>query len=246
MTSTNPVLQQIAAHSTVREFEPTPLADDVIASCVESAQQAATSSHVQAYSLLQVTSPETREQLAELTGGQKQVAAAGAFFVVSADQRRHRLAAERAGKPYAANLETFLVATVDASLFAQNLVLAFESLGFGTCYIGGLRTELRQVDQLLSLPQDCLPLFGLCVGVPAAKNAQRPRLPLDAVLFKDSYPDDEAMLASMDEHDAAMAREYEDRGLKGRNWSGGVIRKFVQPTRTDLFAYYSSKGARLE
>lgn len=239
-------MQHLAAHSSVREFEPTALADEVIASCVRAAQQAATSSHVQAYSLLQVTAPSTRETLAELTGGQSQVASAGAFFVVSADQRRHRLAAERAGKPYAANLETFLLATIDASLFAQNLVLAFESFGLGTCCIGGLRTRLAQVDELLALPADCLPLYGLCVGVPAARNAPRPRLPLSNVLFKDAYPDDETLLAGMDEHDQVMRADYEARGLTGRNWSGGVIRKFEQPTRLGLHDYYTSKGARLE
>lgn len=246
MDTENPILAHLAAHASVRDFDSSPVADEVIESCVRAAQQAATSSHVQAYSLLQITNAATREELAELTGGQKQVAMAGAFFVLAGDQRRHRLAAERAGKSYAPNLETFMLATIDASLFAQNLVLAFEAFGLGTCYIGGLRTKLAEVDRLLALPDDCLPLFGLCVGTPAARNAPRPRLPLSNVLFKDAYPSDETLLAGMDKFDRVMEADYEARGLIGRNWSGGVIRKFERATRAELHDYYTSKGARLE
>ena len=42
-----------------------------------------------------------------------------------------------AGMPY---LETFLVAAIDAALAAQNAVVAAESLGLSTVYIGALRT----------------------------------------------------------------------------------------------------------
>ena len=246
MDESNPVLDRIAAHRTIRSFAPTPLDDAVIERCVRAAQQAATSSHVQGYSLLQVTNPDERERLAELTGGQRQVAEAGAFFVVCADQRRFDLIARRASKDFRPNLETFLVATIDASLFAQNLALAFESLGLGTCYIGGLRTRLPEVDELLELPDHCLPLFGLCVGEIRDDAAQRDRLPLSGLLFRDRYPSDAEMLAAIDEHDAEMAKEYERRGLPGRNWSGGVVRKFEKPVREHLFDYYTSKGARLE
>jgi nitroreductase len=242
----NPILNQIASHRTQRSFEQTPVDPEVVAQCVRVAQQAATSSHVQGYALLQVHDSTRRERLAELTGGQQQVAQAGAFFIVCADQRRHRLIARREGRDYRPNLETFLVGTIDASLFAQNLVLAFESLGLGTCYIGGLRTRLPEVDELLDLPDDCFPLYGLCVGVPTEEGNPRARLPLDGVLFHDSYPDDDALLKAIDEHDAVMAQEYERRGLPGRNWSGGVSRKFEKPLREHLFDYYTSKGARLE
>lgn len=246
MQDSNPVLDLIAAHRTIRSFEREPLDGETIARCVRAAQQAATSSHVQAYSLLRVEDSEQRAKLAELTGGQAQVADAGAFFVVCADQRRFSLIAKRTECDFQPNLETFLVATIDASLFAQNLVLAFESHGLGTCYIGGLRTRLPEVDELLDLPEHCLPLFGLCVGKIREESKPRERLPLEGVLFSGQYPSDSEMLAAIDAHDAAMAQEYERRGLSGRNWSGGVARKFEKPAREHLFAYYTKKGARLE
>jgi FMN reductase (NADPH) len=244
----NALLEGMARHRSVRAFSRDLGPDAHIHEAVAAARQAATSSWIQAYALLQVTDPQEREVLAELTGGQAQVESAGAFFAVCADTRRHRLVAQRLDKPYTGNLETFLLAVVDASLFAQNLVLAFESMGYGTCYIGGLRTRLPEVDALLQIPDGVWPLFGLCVGTPdpAHSTHTRPRLPVDAVWMKDRYLDDETMQRLMDQHDADAAEHCAARGLEGRNWTGGLWRKFAKPVREHLHDYYTGKGARLE
>lgn len=240
----NPVLACMARHRTVRRFETRPVADRDVRRAVEAAQMAATSSNVQAYALLRIRDAERRARLVELTGGQPQVGAAGAFFVVCGDQRRHRLLAEREERPFEPNFESFLLAVIDASLFAQNLALAFESTGFGICYIGGLRNRLPEVDELLGLPDDVFPLFGLCVGYPAQDPGQRPRLPLDAVLFEEEYPSDEALLERIAAYDRTMAAYYAARGKPGYDWSGGISRKFARPNRAHLLAYYERKGAR--
>jgi len=242
----NAILELLSAHRTIRRFAAGAVPDAEVAAVVSAAQRASTSSHVQAYSLLRVRDAGERARLAELAGGQRQVAEAGAFFVVCAEQRRHRLVAERAGKPLVANLESFLVAVIDASLFAQNLVIGFESLGYGVCCIGGLRNSLPEVDGLLELPPDVFPLFGLCVGVPAERPLPRPRLPLAGVLFEGRYPADDELRAAIDAHDAEMREYYAGRGSPGHDWSGGVSRKLSAAHRPDLPAYYARKGAVLE
>jgi nitroreductase len=238
------ILALLRRHKTIRRFRAAPLPDGLVHAAVAAAQHASSSSNVQAYSLLRIRAAATRARLAELTGGQPQVAEAGAFFVVSADQRRHALVAEAEGRPYEPNLETFLVGAIDAALFAQNLALAFEAHGLGICFIGGLRTELPAVDALLGLPPHVLPLFGLCVGEPAEAPLPRPRLPLDAVLFEERYPDDATMRAAIARYDAATAAYYRERMGKPHTWSGGVARKFERPVREHLFAYYAAKGVR--
>lgn len=243
----DPVQDTMRRHRSVRAYLRDPLPDAVIREAVVSAQQAATSSWIQGYALLQVEDAERRARLAELCGGQAQVAEAGAFFVVCGDTRRHRLVAAAADAPRRDNLETFLLAVVDASLFAQNLILAFESRDYGTCCIGGLRNRLPDVDALLEIPDGVWPLFGLCVGVPdpEVETATRPRLPPEAVWMKEAYADDETVLARVAEHDEEAARHYAERGLSGRDWSGGVLRRFAKTARDDLYEYYTSKGARL-
>ncbi|MDP7030637.1 MAG: nitroreductase family protein, partial [Phycisphaerales bacterium] len=187
---------------------------------VQAAQQAATSAHIQVYSVLRVTRPEHLQKLVELTGGQEKVAQAGTFLVICGDMRRHQLLAQAATEACNENLESFLLCVVDASLFAQNLALAAESLGWGTCFIGGLRNDLKAVGSLFELPQGVYPLFGLCIGRADETPWKRPRLPVEAVLFDDCYPNDAAMISMMRDYDEDMAAYYEKRGASGRRWIG--------------------------
>jgi nitroreductase len=242
----DPVLQLLASHASVRSFRPEPVPQELVRECVAAAQQAATSSNVQGYGLLQVRDPEVRAALAEAAGGQAQVREAGAFFVVHADQRRFRLMAEDLGRPFQPNLEAFLVEVIDAALFAQNLVVALEARGLGTCYIGGLRNDLDRVRELLEMPRDVFPLFGLCAGTPAEQPSVRPRLSVDAVLHLDRYPSDEEVRGAMAEYDGRMAAYYAERGLPGRTWTGGVHRKFLSPQRQRLAGFYGEQGAVLD
>lgn len=232
MNSSNETISLIRGHRSVRSYTGNPVPGDDIHRAVEAGQAASTSSAIQAYCLLHITRPDDRRELSQLCGAQEHIAACGAFFIVCGDTRRHRLLAERAGHRYDARLEAFLLAAIDATLFAQNLVLAFESMGYGICYIGGLRSNLPRIDRLLEIPGGVYPLYGLCVGVPAEQPAARPRLPVRGVLFEDRYPDDERILRIVDEYDAGAP-----------DWSARMIRKFTEPRRTDVGPYYRDKGA---
>jgi len=243
----DPVLDVMRRHRSVRDFKPgQPVPEEVTELAVEAAQCAATSSWIQAYHLLEVIDADERAELASLAGGQRQVADAGALFVISGDTRRHRLVAAREGQPYVNSAELFVLATVDASLFAQNLTLAFESMGYGTCYIGGLRNDLAAVDRLLELPDGIFPLFGLCVGVPASDPGTRPRMPARDIWSRGRYPTDEELMGQVDAFDEAAASYYAGRGAAGRDWSGGIWRKFSRPMRTALRGFYDSKGASFD
>ncbi len=228
----NETISLITNHRSVRSYTAEPVPGDDIRRAVEAGQMAATSSAIQSYCLLHITRPDERQALAELCGPQEHIANCGAFFIVCGDTRRHRLLTRRAGLRYDARLEAFLLAVIDATLFAQNLVLAFESMGYGICYIGGLRNNLPRIDRLLEIPEGVYPLYGLCVGVPAERPAARPRLDTGCVLFEDRYPSDEYILGLVDEYDATAP-----------DWSAKMVRKFTEPRRTDIGPYYRAKGA---
>ena len=241
----DPILACMSAHRSVRRFRPDVPSEDLVRTAVAAAQCASTSSNVQGYCLLRVRDEGRRAKLEELTGGQPQVRQAGAFFCVCADQRRHRLAAAQHGRELQSNLETFLVDVIDAALFAQNLALAFEARGLGICYIGGLRTRLDEVDELLEVPADVFPLFGLCVGLPDEDPTPRPRLDVEAVLFDDAWPTEDEVADHVAAYDARMSAYYETRGKSGWNWSDGLSRKLARRHREHLFRYYTGKGAVL-
>ena len=241
----NDTLSLLNRHRSIRHYTDDPLLEGDVRAAVAAGQRASTSSAIEAYCCIRIRSAETRQRLVTLTGGQTKVADAAGFFVICGDTRRHRLAAERAGRPYDSRLEAFLLAVIDATLFAQNMALAFESLGYGFCYVGGLRNRLPEASEALDLPRGVYPLFGICVGRPAETPIERPRFALDDVLHEERYPDDAQVLRTLDAHDEAVAIYYEKRGNEMPRWTERMIEKFETPIRTHLSSYYRGQGADL-
>ena len=204
----NDVIDLMLQHRSIRAFTAEQVPEADIHAAVEAGQKASTSSNIQTYSLVRITDPVMRESFIEISGGQEKVRDCGAFFVICADMRRHRLLAERCGAPCEENVESFLLSVIDASLFAQNMALAFESLGWGTCFIGGIRNDLDAVQNLLDLPQSVAPLFGLTVGRAAEDPWPRPRLPVSTIMHDNGLRSDDDTLAQCNAYDDLMKDYY--------------------------------------
>lgn len=218
---TNATIEHLLAHRSIRKFTSDPVSDATVRKLVACGQAAASSSNVQAVSVVHVTDSEAREQLAQFAGGQPYVASAGAFLVYCADLRRSQLACEAQGGEFSPGMtEHFIIATVDVALSAQTAVVAAESMGLGICYIGGLRNKPAEVSKLLQLPDQVYPVFGLCLGTPAQDPQVKPRLPVDAVLHQNTYQADRYQ-EHADAYDATLREYYRTRtgGNKDSSWS---------------------------
>jgi nitroreductase len=214
-----PNLGRFLTHRSVRRFTGEPVDEETVSGLVAAAQSASTSSNLQLWSVVTVQEPERREAMARLCADQRQVRDAAWFFAFLADHHRVRRAAATVGEE-ALGLdfnEFFTMAMIDAALAAERMVCAAESLGLGCCYIGALRNDVRGVQELLSLPQGTVGLFGLCIGWPdpAALGELKPRLWQEAVWFKERYGE-----ADVSEYDRRMGEFYERQGMKGdATWS---------------------------
>lgn len=184
------VILQLTSHASVRSYRPDPLPEGVVEVIVTAAQSASTSSNLQNYSIIAVQDPERRRLLAELSEN-AHVAEAPLFLVFCPDLRRMELICEKLGYPFAdRGMEMFIQAVVDTALAAQNAAVAAESLGLGICMIGGIRNQTAKVAELLHLPPRTFALVGMTVGYPAAPAKLRHRLPLDVVLHREVYCDE--------------------------------------------------------
>jgi len=187
----NDTISRLLAHRTVRAYNSEPLPDNLIETLVAAAQSSASSSNLQLWSVVAVTDADKRSKLAELAGGQKHIAQAPLILLWIADLARAKLVADDAGAMAEGFefLESFTVAALDAALASQNAVIAAESLGLGTVYIGALRNHPEDVAALVELPPRAVVVFGLVVGWPdeAAPAAIKPRLPQSAVLHHEVY-----------------------------------------------------------
>jgi nitroreductase len=223
-----PVIESLLSHRSVRHYLDREVDPAVLQAMIAAAQSASTSSNLQAWSVVAVTDAARRERFAHLVGDQKHVARCPLFLVWLADlSRLERVAARHASDPITLDyLEMFLIAVVDAALAAQNAAVAAESLGLGTCYIGGIRNHPEDVAAELKLPPLVMPVFGLTVGWPDEERAGqvRPRLAQSAVLHHETYsPGDEP--AAIDRYDLVMAKFYADNRMKGSDWTSHTAQR---------------------
>jgi nitroreductase len=188
---TNPVIDLMLNHRSVRSYKPDPLPDGALAGIIAAAQSAATSSNLQTWSVVEVTDTAAKAACAALAGNQKHIMDCPTFLLFVADLARLTMIADREGLPHAGNdtLEMFTVAVIDAALAAQNAVIAAESMGLSTVYIGGMRNKPKELAQLVNLPDGAMVCFGLCIGyaTEGGKGTIKPRLPQAAVWHKDRY-----------------------------------------------------------
>lgn len=240
----NPTIELLKSHRSIRKFKDQQIPRELFEDLIRAGQSAATSSHVQAYTLIHVVNPESRARLAELAGDQPYVESASDFLVFCADMKRSTEAAERSGADVTRGMtEQLLVASVDVALMAQNMVVAAESVGLGICYIGGIRNNPQEVSELLKLPEHVYPVFGLCLGYPDQNPEVKPRLPLASILKQDVYDDssDEALVAEFDD---TMARYYRERtgGNKSTNWSEQLKPLFTSKLRAHMKEFLNKRG----
>lgn len=240
----NPTIELLKSHRSIRKFKNQALPEGTLEELIRAGQSAATSSQVQAYTVIRVTKPENREKLAELAGGQPWINACSEFLVFCADMKRATEAAERAGAEVVRGMtEQLLVASIDAALMAQNVVIAAESQDLGICYIGGLRNNPEQVSELLQLPEHVFPVFGLCIGYPDHDPEVKPRLPIETILKQDHYDDsqDKEQVTAFDD---TMHQYYLERtgGKKDSNWSEELKPLFTSKIRAHMKEFLEKRG----
>ena len=240
---TSPVIDRQFAHSSVRAYTDEPIKPELMEILIQAGQAAASSSFVQAYSVVRVTRPEVRRVIAGAAGGQRWIEQAAEFLVYCADLRRIDAACRRAGR---GGLEGWtehgLAAVVDVALMAQNVLLAAESIGLSGVFIGGIRNDPQVLVNALRLPHLVVPVFGMCLGWPADKPRVKPRLPVAIVLHEDEYRDpDDAEIA---EYDATMAEYYRSRAanVKTSDWSTTTANAMQGKKREHMLEFLRRQG----
>ncbi|WP_346795469.1 oxygen-insensitive NADPH nitroreductase [Halomonas sp. Bachu 37] len=242
----NDVIQLLKSHRSIRKFTDRQIPRELLIELIQAGQGAATSSHVQAYSVIHVKNPANREQIAELAGGQGYIASCSDFLVFCADMKRPTEASERTGANVVRGMtEQLLVATVDTALMAQNVAVAAESEGLGICYIGGIRNNPQEISDLLRLPEHVYPVFGMCLGYPAHEPEVKPRLPVEAILKEDYYTEDDEQVGSFD---TTMKTYYGARSTsnKDTDWSHNLKPLFDTKLRPHMHDFLVKRGFEMK
>jgi FMN reductase (NADPH) len=216
-----PSLQAFAEHRSIRYFLPQPLAPGDLDLIVEAGRRAPTDAQGHMYTFVRITDPTLRDHLATLCADQQHIREAAEFFVACLDVHRLRLLLELRGGEWGMEERIALIyGTSDATMVAQNMVVAAETLGYGTCYIGAVQNNTDRIAQDLGLPPGVLPLYGLCIGVPDPESLPplHPRIPRALCFVDNRYPPGFAA--------AELERAYTAMSPK-RDWYAGVAAYFA-------------------
>jgi len=174
----NTVIQQLHDRKSVRVYEDRPLEPEVKRAILEAALQAPTAGNMSLFTILDITDPAIKQALSNSCDNQPFIATAPMVLIFCADYRRwydvFAACDENAREPMVGDL---FLAQADAIIAAQNAVVAAESLGVGSCYIGDITEKFEYHCQLLQLPRYVVPAAMLCFGYPTEQQKNRPKPP---------------------------------------------------------------------
>jgi nitroreductase len=188
------------------------------------------------------------------------------LFTICVDLHRMELVMARRGWQLLTNdLSMLFFGIQDAALMAENMVIAAESLGMGSCFLGAAPYNADKIARKYMLPLRVFPLVQLVMGYPAENPPPRPRYPMEFTLFEEEYPslgkaEVERAMKQMDE--GYLAQDYYRKGkIKIRlehgkqetytydnySWTEHISRKWGQwyASPEELLRQLSKRGFRV-
>jgi FMN reductase (NADPH) len=194
----NPIIDAMMERKSLRKYKEDIPSDEVIETIVRAGQQAPFA--YQLCSVLLTRNPKKNYFHAPL------------LFTICVDSHRMEvMMAKRDWKMVNNDLSLLIFGLQDASYQAENMVMAAESLGMGSCFLGATPYRAEKIIAKYKLPSRVFPMVELTMGYPAEEKPPRPRFPLDFSLFEDKYPEfsDETIEKAMKVMDEGyMAQDY--------------------------------------
>ena len=172
----NNTIRELMQRKSMRVYTDQEISAQAKEAILLAAVNAPTAGNQQLYTIIDVTDQVLKDALAESCDHQPFIATAKMVLIFCADCRKwyegFRAANAVPRKPGVGDL---LLAVSDATIAAQNAVVAAESLGIGSCYIGDIMEQCEVHREMLHLPQYVFPCCMLVFGYPTQQQLERPK-----------------------------------------------------------------------
>lgn len=172
----NETIQQLFDRKSVRVFTDREIAPEDKALILSAATQAPTAGNQQLYTILHITDQALKEQLSETCDHQPFIATAKMVLIFCADCQKWYDAFLATGcQPRKPGVGDLMLAVSDTCIAAQNAVVAAQSLGIGSCYIGDVMENCEIHREMLNLPEYVFPAAMMVFGYPTEQQLSRPK-----------------------------------------------------------------------
>ncbi len=170
----NPIIESIKTRKSTRQFENKEITNDIKSAILEAAFQAPTAGNQMLYAIIDVTDQTLKNQLAKTCDNQPFIAEAPLVLIFLADTRRwYDAYVEAELEVRNPGMGDLFLAIQDAVIAAQNVVMAAESFGIGSCYIGDILENVEVHRELLKLDEYTVPISMLVMGYPTESQINR-------------------------------------------------------------------------
>lgn len=183
-------MMNIELRRSIRKYADREVSEEMITRLLSVAGHTQTMGNLQLYSVVETRSQKMKEALLPAHFGQPMVTGAKVVLTFCADFRRTTLWAEnRNAHPGYDNFLSFLNAMTDALLYCQTFCNLAEAEGLGLCFLGTTVYQPLAIIKVLQLPKLVMPVATITVGWPDEEPPVSDRLPVEAILHKETYED---------------------------------------------------------
>ena len=201
------VTETLLQRRSIRRYEFDQISQEDMQFIYEAIRNTPTSYNAQQYSVIDVSDPDLKQKLYELTN-QKQIKTCSHFLAFCADFNKIAFAAKARDMEMPEIYNTadgLILGTVDAALAMMSAVVAACSRGLGTCCVGYARTAAPDaISSLLKLPQHVYLVCGLAIGIPRENPDLKPKQAISLLIHSNTYRQDD-LTADLMDYDSVVA-----------------------------------------
>lgn len=187
----NSTITELMERKSVRAFTDREISNEAREMILQAAMAAPTAGNQQLYTILDIRKQELKEQMADLCDHQPFIAKGKLVLIFCADFCKwYDVFSEADADPRKPQVGDLMLAVEDSCIAAQNAVVAAQSMGIGSCYIGDIMENCEKVRETLKLPQYVFPCAMLVFGYPTKQQQERPkpvRCKLEDIVCTDGY-----------------------------------------------------------
>lgn len=174
-------------HHSIRKFNNKKISQEDLDLIIDSTLRAPTAGNMMMYSIIVIRNKKTLTRLSDTCDNQPFIKTGDVAIIFLADMYKWAKYFKINNIKYEAHMSDFILALNDTLIAAQNAVIAAESLGIGTCYIGDIMENFEEHQELLNLPKYVFPCTMIVMGHYDNIPLKRERFDKKFVVFNEKY-----------------------------------------------------------
>jgi len=159
------LLDAIFKRRSIRHYQSKPVPKEVLKNILEAGRTAPSANNAQPWHFIVVTDPKIKQQLSQ--GNWNQFIKDSSFTIVACGDKDNQWA------------------TIDVTIALENMVIAAEAQGVGSCWVGDFKEE--EVKKLLNIPDNLKIICQVSFGYPAEKPRSRTKKSIEEIVHYNRF-----------------------------------------------------------